>query len=241
MSRVVLVHGAMHGAWCWYRMVPRLERLGHTVEAIDLPGHGRRRIGRSPTLEDYVGAIVATLGAGTQSAVLVGHSMGGALISAACEAAPALVRSAIYLAAFIVRDGEAMASDMQDDEDSLLSKHLMPSADGTSFGVAPEAIRPSFYGECGDEDVALALACLEPQATAPLFVPIRLSPERFGRVPRTYIECLRDRAIGLRKQRLFQSFHPPQRVLSIDTDHSPFFSRPDQLASMIDAVARDGS
>ena len=41
MSRSVLVHGAWHGAWCWDRVVAMLEVKGHTVEALDLPSHGR--------------------------------------------------------------------------------------------------------------------------------------------------------------------------------------------------------
>jgi len=32
----VLVHGAMHGAWCWYKIVELLEKDGHKVSAIDL-------------------------------------------------------------------------------------------------------------------------------------------------------------------------------------------------------------
>src|SRR5262245_614415 len=37
MSMFVLVHGAYHGGWCWSRLVPELERLGHRAIAPDLP------------------------------------------------------------------------------------------------------------------------------------------------------------------------------------------------------------
>jgi alpha-beta hydrolase superfamily lysophospholipase len=46
--RFVLIHGGFHGAWCWERTIPELERLGHEAIAIDLPGHGERRDERSP-------------------------------------------------------------------------------------------------------------------------------------------------------------------------------------------------
>ena len=42
-ATVVLVHGAWHGAWCWYKVVPALTRAGHTVLAPDLPSLGRDR------------------------------------------------------------------------------------------------------------------------------------------------------------------------------------------------------
>jgi pimeloyl-ACP methyl ester carboxylesterase len=40
--RFVLIHGGFHGAWCWSRTVPELERLGHEAVAVDIPGHGAR-------------------------------------------------------------------------------------------------------------------------------------------------------------------------------------------------------
>ena len=40
MADVVLVHGSMHGAWCWDLLIPLLADMGHTVHAIDLPGQG---------------------------------------------------------------------------------------------------------------------------------------------------------------------------------------------------------
>ena len=40
MSRFVLVHGAMGGAWVRERLTPALQAAGHTVQAIDLPGAG---------------------------------------------------------------------------------------------------------------------------------------------------------------------------------------------------------
>jgi alpha-beta hydrolase superfamily lysophospholipase len=40
MANLVLVHGAMHGAWCWEHVAPLLSGMGHAVRAIDLPGLG---------------------------------------------------------------------------------------------------------------------------------------------------------------------------------------------------------
>jgi pimeloyl-ACP methyl ester carboxylesterase len=40
--RFVLIHGGFHGAWCWSRTIPELEKLGHDAVAIDIPGHGQR-------------------------------------------------------------------------------------------------------------------------------------------------------------------------------------------------------
>jgi hypothetical protein len=36
----VLVHGLMHGAWCWYKTVDLLRRAGHRVTTLDLASCG---------------------------------------------------------------------------------------------------------------------------------------------------------------------------------------------------------
>ena len=47
MSTYVLIHGSWHGAWCWYKIIPLLEQVGHKAITLDLPGHGRD--GMNPT------------------------------------------------------------------------------------------------------------------------------------------------------------------------------------------------
>ncbi|PRQ47821.1 putative 3-oxolaurate decarboxylase [Rosa chinensis] len=36
----VLVHGASHGAWCWYKLATLLTSAGHNVTTLDLPTSG---------------------------------------------------------------------------------------------------------------------------------------------------------------------------------------------------------
>jgi hypothetical protein len=60
--------------------------------------------------------------------------------------------------------------------------------------------------------------------------------ERWGRIPRYYIECARDRAITLKLQREMQKASPCRQAFSIDTDHSPFFSAPEQLADILSRI-----
>ncbi len=37
----ILIHGSWHSAWNWHKVTPLLEKDGHRVLAIDLPGMGR--------------------------------------------------------------------------------------------------------------------------------------------------------------------------------------------------------
>ena len=37
MATYILTHSGGHGAWCWHKAVPLLERSGHKVITFDLP------------------------------------------------------------------------------------------------------------------------------------------------------------------------------------------------------------
>ena len=51
MSTYLLIHGAWHGAWCWFKIIPYLENKGHKVITPNLPGHGIDLPGRHKILK----------------------------------------------------------------------------------------------------------------------------------------------------------------------------------------------
>jgi pimeloyl-ACP methyl ester carboxylesterase len=237
MSTFVLVHGSWHGAWCWYKLVPRLEKLGHTVIAPDLPSLGRDRTPvNRVSLVTWRRRVCEAVESASEPVVLLGHSRGGIVISEVAEHLPERVQALVYLCAFLLRDGQCLTDVASSDESSLVAPNTVMSEDKTSCVVRADVVRDAFYGECSDEDFALARLCLQPEATLPLVTPLQLSAEKFGAVPRVYIECLRDRAIPIALQRRLQANWPCQRVLALDTDHSPFFSRPDELTALLTKV-----
>ena len=109
MARFVLVHGAFGGAWCWEPVTAPLEALGHTVEALDLPGGGDDQTPVADvTLESCAERVCAVLGARSEPAVLVGYSMGGAIITQAAANCPERVASMIFVCAFMPADGQSL-------------------------------------------------------------------------------------------------------------------------------------
>ena len=230
MTDYVLIHGAFHGGWCWRRVTPLLEAAGHTAIAPDLPGHGADR-GRAVTLDDYVDAVVGHVRRCAAPPVLVGHSMAGVIIAAACERAPELIRRLVFVTAYLPADGQSLDDLLRADPESLV-RVMRGGADGF-VAIRPDALVPAFYGDATEDDIAFVRKHLVPQAIPPMKTPVRLTQERFGRVPRTYIGCRRDRAITHAPQTRMRTATPCERIVDLDCDHSPFVSAPRAPGSAI--------
>jgi pimeloyl-ACP methyl ester carboxylesterase len=235
----VFVHGAWHGAWCWYKIVAGLESSGRRATAIDLPGGG---IDSTPpndvTRALQVERVVGVLDAIAEPVILVGHSAGGPVVSEAAEARPDWIEKLVYLSAFLVPDGVSPTEIAIGDADSLLPANLIIVPAEGSLDVRPEGRHEVFYNECRRRDLALADTLFKPASLQALVPPMRLGAA-FESVRRFYITCLRDHAISPAAQESMYTTLPCEEVLTIATsDHSPFFSRPQQLLRALLAIER---
>ena len=237
MSRFVLVHGGFVGGWCWEKVVPLLEGDGHQVEAPDLPGLGEDRTPiPEVSLQGYADRISEVLAEQPEPAVLVGQSMGGAVISQAAEQRPDKIEMLVYVGAYLLRDGETMLGASQSDTESLVLTNLEMSEDGSFATLREDAIEEALLHDCPDEDVERAKARFRPQAVAPLATPVTLTEDNFGRIPRVYIETLKDRAISPWLQKEMYERLPCQKVISMDTGHAPFYAAPEELAGHLTSL-----
>jgi len=238
--RFVLVHGGFHGAWCYSQTIVELERLGEEAIAVDLPGHGERRGESQPTtFADRIDAIVSVLQPGD---VLVGHSGGGFDVTLAADAAPDLIRHVVYLAAGLPREGRTIPEAMIMREDGSMAddfdvtgmlQHLHFDNDGAMTFADFEGAWKFFYHDCDEPTARWAFERLCPErggetSTQPVSVP------RFWQadLPRSYIRCTQDRT----KPRWLSDLVANRlgvKALTIDTSHSPFLSRPPELAELI--------
>lgn len=212
--------------------MPLLEKQGHTVIAPDLPSHGRDKTPLpAVSFQAYVDKVCTVIDARREPVVLVGHSMGGGIITQVAEYRPDKIKTLVYLTALLPQNGETLTSLFQQDTESFLSLNVEVTADQSTMMVREGALKEAFYADCAEEDITLAKLLLVPQALAPGGVPLETTAANFGRVPRVYIECLRDRALTPPFQKKLYTTLPCQKVISMNTSHSPFFSVPGELAA----------
>lgn len=237
MANIILVHGAWHGAWCWYKTMPALEQRGHRVRAVDLPAHGDDMTDiRTVGMTDYVDHVVATteamVGDTGAPVYLVGHSMGGRVITpTANRLGSDLVAGLIFLCAMYAAPGKPAPTIERDGELARARQFL---DDGKTWTVDPDALKPIFYADCDDADIELARARLVLETTDLQPQPADEEIRHWQSVPKSYITCRDDRAIPLTQQRQMIADSGADHVIDMPTSHSPFFSAPDALAAHID-------
>lgn len=227
MASFVLVHGAAHGAWCWERVIPHLEAATRTkgVLAVDLPGHGRRLDTRpleEIALDDYVSAVVEDIeSADLRDVVLVGHSLAGITIPRVAARLPQRIRRLVFLASAHPAPGESVGDVMQ--------HPLSP----VSRGIGVETM---FCNDLDIQSSAWLLENLGGEPPGPMTEAIHPVPVELAR-PSVYILCEHDEALPPALQREQARSAGAADVISFDSGHNAFASRPRKLAELLISLA----
>jgi pimeloyl-ACP methyl ester carboxylesterase len=234
--RFVLVHGGFHGAWCWDRLVPELTRRGHSTVTVDLPGHGAR-VDEDATLLGYRDAVVEVLEPGD---ILVGHSMGGFVVSLAADAAVDVVRHVVYLAGGLPLEGEplvAAGAGIHEDERGL-AETIEVIDDGRRMRFRTDAAAIDFFYHDCDADLARwACSRLTPEPLGPMFEPISIPRFWEAQLPRSLILCHQDHAGGDASAAARTVVRLGVEPFWMDTSHSPFLSQPAAVAVLLEDAA----
>ena len=234
MGNYLLVHGAWAGGWSWEKVVPLLEQKGHAVKAPDLPGHGMDETPLSGVnLQAYTEKICQVLDEFDDQVILVGHSMGGIVISQAAEARPQKVKKLVYLAAYLLQNGQTIMQVFEGDKGSLLGANLIMADDQSHINLKEEGIKDVIYTDASDEDLKRIMERVVPQASMPFATPINITEENYGSIPRVYIECTNDLVITPGAQKEMYTKMPCEKVLTLETSHAPNYGAPERLVEYL--------
>jgi len=179
------------------------------------------------TLHDDADYVRGALDSIEGDAVLVGHSYGGAVITAA--GVHANVAHLVYLCGFALEVGESASENALpggEGPNDLASALVL--GDGV-LTVDPEHAVAALYHDCAPEVAAAAVNRLRPQSLAALGGKVEAAAWR--EKPATYVVSTEDHALPVALQRS----NAARIGTSIDwpTSHSPFLSRPDLVADLL--------
>jgi pimeloyl-ACP methyl ester carboxylesterase len=234
MNTFVLLHGAWHGPWCWKKLIPLIESKGGKVIAPEIDWNNNNSVSlNDETTPAYIEDICKQIRMIGKPAVLVGHSMGGVVISQIAEVIPEHILLLVYISGFLLANDQCVNDTETLMTGSLIQPRLKLSKDKKNILVPTSILREGFYSDCSDDDYHFALSNICPQPVASFITPIKISQERFGKVPRIYIECLQDKAIPISAQKKMQRDFECNHVHTLESSHTPFFSKTTALYEIL--------
>jgi pimeloyl-ACP methyl ester carboxylesterase len=189
MATFVLVHGSMHGGWCWKRVAPLLRAAGHDVFTPTLTGLGERVHLAHPDvdLDTHIRDVLGVLEyEDLREVVLIGHSYGAMVITGVADRMPERIDHLVYLDGAMASDGQAVLDLFPPEWGASRRAHveaagegwrLLPPVDLTVWGIA-------------QGDVAWVRAKLAPQPFKTFIQPLGLMSAAGFEGSKTFIACL---------------------------------------------------
>jgi pimeloyl-ACP methyl ester carboxylesterase len=212
-KHIILVHGACHGAWNWYKVTAKLRSAGYRVTVPDMAASGRdhRQLAEVPTFRDYTQPLLEILGSlpPGEKVILVGHSLGGVNIALAMEEFPDKILVAVFIASFM----PDLASPPSHPIDKCAEERPMSAWVDTEFmplKSRDKILTTMFFGAgfmqsklyqlCSLEDLTLGMSLI--RGSSLFLEDLRLqqpfSKARYGSVDVVYIVCSED--LGIPKE-----------------------------------------
>ncbi|KAK4759103.1 hypothetical protein SAY87_020404 [Trapa incisa] len=249
----VLVHGAGHGAWTWYKLKPRLEAAGHRATVLDLAASGvnRRSIEEVFTFSEYSQPLLNFLRDSVppgERVVLVGHSLGGLSVALAADMFSDKVAAVVFLTAFVpdtvhkpsyVLEQYMATAPKERWRDTVFRPYGDGDQEGSAMIFGPQFLSLLYQLSPG-EDLELAKTLVRPSS---LFIndlssQEELSDDGFGSVTRVFIVCNEDKGIPEEFQRWMIRNSGIENVAEIGgADHMPMFSKTQELCQCLLVIA----
>lgn len=235
----ILVHGAWHPASVWGKVKDKLEQKGHVVETVQLAGLGNDTTPLAQiNLQTHVDSVVARINRQSGSVILVGHSYGGMVISRVGELLPTKIDKLVYVAAFMPISGESLIDLAVQDSLSVVTQNI--TINYPAITIPSQYIKEAFYNyslqnnnQPLQNEIDTIIPLLRPHPVQTLLDTVILG-SNFASLSKYYVECPDDQAITPYLQQMMYNRYPNTQVHTINnSDHSPFITRPNQLANYL--------
>jgi pimeloyl-ACP methyl ester carboxylesterase len=243
MTTFVLVPGFWHGAWAWQPITDSLRASGHQVYPLTLTGIAERvhLVTPETNLDTHVTDLVNLLRyEDLTDVVLVGHSYGGLVITAAADRVPERIRRLVYVDTGPLPDGTCQADFAGPQERERNQLRVREYGEGWLLPPPPWAELARGVDGVDGETLAMLAERSVPQPWASAIQPLRLTGA-WERLPRTGVlssfTSEQTRALATTAPLFRHMAGPEWTYEELPTWHWPMFSRPTELAEIIGRAA----
>jgi Predicted hydrolases or acyltransferases (alpha/beta hydrolase superfamily) len=230
----VLVHGAWQAPYVWDAVQTDLVNKGNKVIIVELPGHGSdHSLTHTLTLDVYANKVIEAITPIEEKVILVGHSMGGMVVSQVAERIPDKISKLVYIGAFLPKNGQALTDLAFSDPDSHLGPNLIESADHLTLDVNEAELINLFIADGSEAAKQSVRENYRAEPAIPLTNQAVLTTEKFGSVDKVYIKTLQDVVISTGLQDRMIKDAGIKTVYEVNTSHSPFLSQPTVISTLL--------
>ena len=233
----VLVHGAWMGAWCWNDVAEGLRGQGATVATVELPAHGSDQTSLPQvSLDAYIAKVRAAIAAAPPPVTLVGHSMGGMVVTGVAEVDGAKLAKVVYLGAYVPKDGQSLFDLASTDAGSHLGPALIVDQDNGLAKLPSDKLEDIFIADGTPDEVARVVSNYRDEPLAPFLTPLHTTAAGWGAVAKAYVYTKDDRAVSFALQQSMTADVTMTDTATLETSHAPFLSRPDLVVSALGSM-----
>ncbi len=237
-STYVLVHGAWQAPYVWDAVSTDLKNNGHNVIVVQLPGHGTDNTApHTLTIDVYRDKVIEAMSAVDGPVILVGHSMGGMVVTSVAEKSPSKISKLVYIGAYLPTSGQALVELVGEDADSQLGMYLIESEDKLTIDVQRDNLTRLFIDDGSQQAKDEMVTNYRAEPSIPLINPVTITSANFGSVNKVYIKTLQDIVISPKLQDRMIASAGITTVYTINTSHSPFLAQPEKVSELLLGVA----
>lgn len=230
----VLVHGAWQAPYVWDTVRSDLSKKDNQVIVVELPGHGSDSSApQNLSLDVYRDKVIDALSKADGKVILIGHSMGGMVITHVAEKIPSRISKLVYIGAFLPSSGQALTDLAFSDPDSKLGPALVPSADQLTLDVNRDSLTYLFINDGSQTDKDLVLANYRAEPAIPFSNKVTLTAGNFGALEKVYIKTLQDIVISPGLQDRMIAAAGIKTIYEVNTSHSPFLAQPHAVSELL--------
>jgi pimeloyl-ACP methyl ester carboxylesterase len=219
---IVLVHGAFADGTCWQHVIPLLQHDGYTVTAVQIP---------LSSLAADVETTKRVIDAQTEPVVVVGHSYGGAVITAAA-AGIGKVKALVYIAAFAPEAGEPIGA-YTEKYPAPLGAALKPDAAGYLY-IDRARFHELFAPDVPANEASVMAATQKPLISSVFAASVQQAA--WKTIPSWYVVASDDKAINPELER-FYAKRMGATTTEIKSSHVVFISHAAEITQLIERAA----
>jgi len=235
----VLVHGAWQAPYVWDVVRTDLEKKGNKVVVVELPAHGKdMTLTHTVSIDAYSNKVIEEMNKVNGKVILVGHSMGGMVVTNVAEKVPSKISKLVYIGAFLPASGQSIGELATMDPDSKLGQEIIESADHLTLDVTADKLTYLFINDGTQEAKDLVIKNYRSEPAIPFGNKVTLTSANFGSVNKVYIKTMQDIVISPGLQDKMIAGANIKTVYPVNTSHSPFLSQPHTVSDLLQKIGQ---